>query len=338
MPTTADVEHLAEDVQRLRVSWRKMNNFTNSFATIWFARKQEFDAGQYPGWTFAFWLGQKVGLPEASITKMLYAHSAILAGEHQEAVEAAVREQKAQEAQAKAAEKARQEQEKAIRRAIKDDARRSQAAWDEYQTETKIEPHVKEHKHEPEAPKTAMQDSGNAALTVPVQPASPELTAHCEQCNKSMEKKRKTKRFCSNACRAAHNNARVKPPVTNAKLADLLAEFRVLEQQQEAEIKDLERKHNDEAFELKREHHIARGRLCLLMNQMVAAGQAGIDPETSGAWRWVDWCEVFLGRSKSVANREIDAYRLSRGKRSRTNIDLFQYVADEADSAARSAA
>jgi hypothetical protein len=122
MVDKANVEHLADAVMQLRQRWKKMNDYTASFATLWFEQKEHFDSGRYPGWTFAMWLGQRVGLPEASITKMLNIHNAALAHEHKVAAERVAAEQRQREREEAEAVKAQ----RAVDRQAREEAREAQ--------------------------------------------------------------------------------------------------------------------------------------------------------------------------------------------------------------------
>jgi hypothetical protein len=92
---TAPVEHLDDKAQLLRVSWSKMHNYAASFATTWFELKKDFDAGQYPGWTFAMWVGQKAGFPEEGVNKILLALHRGIAAEYRAEAEQAERKRRA---------------------------------------------------------------------------------------------------------------------------------------------------------------------------------------------------------------------------------------------------
>ena len=197
MSVRANLDHLAEDVQRLRVSWRKMNNYVASFATLWFERKEDFESGKYPGWTFAMWLGQRVGLPEASITKRLRAHRQALAEDHIEAAEVAIQalrqaERNRVEAEKAAKAKARQERQAAAaaKKAQIEAAKAAKAAA------AKIVEKV--------APSVANRH-----------PASATPERGCERCGISLSGRTARARFCSDRCRKAIHKSGSKPTQAN---------------------------------------------------------------------------------------------------------------------------
>ena len=104
----ADVTDLDETAQRLRVSWRKANNYFASLASVLFDTKKQFDAGMYPGWTFETWLLRKAGLSEPYVMQQLKVFQRVISAEAREKVERATIEiaaRKRAEKQAVAAER-----------------------------------------------------------------------------------------------------------------------------------------------------------------------------------------------------------------------------------------
>jgi hypothetical protein len=83
-----DISELEFETQRLKVSWRKANNFFVSFSASWFELKKRFDSGEFAPWTFERW-SFKIGLPERQVMKYLSNYTKILAAEHAEQVAAA---------------------------------------------------------------------------------------------------------------------------------------------------------------------------------------------------------------------------------------------------------
>ena len=84
----AEIEELDETAQRLRIMWRKTNNYYASFASILFDTKKQFEEGRYPpDWTFSKWLLLKAGFFEEFIMKQLQVHSRVIHAEARELVE-----------------------------------------------------------------------------------------------------------------------------------------------------------------------------------------------------------------------------------------------------------
>jgi len=108
----ADIAELDEVAHRLRISWRKAHNLYASFSSQFWEVKKQFANNQYPGWTFAQWLGIKAGLSEDQIYKQQKVFSdLVLAGEDREKLAEENRKQEAEKRAAKlAAEKLRHEE------------------------------------------------------------------------------------------------------------------------------------------------------------------------------------------------------------------------------------
>jgi len=105
-----DISELDQDAMRLRVSWAKANNYHKSFATLFWEDKKKFDNNEYPGWTFAMWLGQKVGIFEDQVIKKLKTYDNVIASEEREKTAAENRRLEMERLEAR--KKALEEQEK----------------------------------------------------------------------------------------------------------------------------------------------------------------------------------------------------------------------------------
>ena len=114
----AEIEELDDTAQRLRVLWRKTNNFYASFASILFDTKKQFEAGAYPGWEFDSWLFQKAGLPEAYVMQQLKVFSRVINAEARDKVEQAVIRQAVEKRKAKQAREAEKQAEMTEKRAV----------------------------------------------------------------------------------------------------------------------------------------------------------------------------------------------------------------------------
>jgi hypothetical protein len=95
-PDESIVTSLDEDAHRLLISWKKLNSYAASFAKLWYDTKRRFDAGEFPGWDFDFWVLTRAHLSVEYPTKLMSSFERSIAGELREQ---ATREKYLQQAQ-----------------------------------------------------------------------------------------------------------------------------------------------------------------------------------------------------------------------------------------------
>jgi hypothetical protein len=257
---TASVEHLDDKAQVLRVSWRKLHNYAASFATTWFDMKKIFDAGEYAGWTFAMWAGQKAGLPEEGVNKILLALHRGIAAEHRVEAEQAERARRA----ALEVERQRKREEAAAKK---------QAATQE-----------RERKRREVAARqaaTAAKKGAAAAKAEIVEKISPAVAA--KHPGAVPQKRRRGRQRDPNSRHAIYmreRRARLKRelesrPPANGTLTQLLAECSAIDEN----------------------HPVALGQRYVAMRDICLRGEAGTD-EDSKLWTWTKWSAFYIKRSR----------------------------------------
>jgi hypothetical protein len=117
----SDITELDETAQRLKVSWRKANNYYASFASQLLEIRRQIESGAYGSeWTFSGWLLKKAGLFESQVMTQLKVFSRVIAAEEREKIEQAnieIAVQKRAEKRAAAAAVAQRKNERAIAKA-----------------------------------------------------------------------------------------------------------------------------------------------------------------------------------------------------------------------------
>ena len=83
----SDVSELDQTARLLQVSWNKANNYYVSFAKSFLETKKRFDSGEFPGWTYAMWLGQKAGLMESQVLKQLKNFNNVISGDDNRSID-----------------------------------------------------------------------------------------------------------------------------------------------------------------------------------------------------------------------------------------------------------
>jgi hypothetical protein len=100
------IEELDDIAHGLHVKWRKANNYFNTLAQDVFAVRKRFEAGEFPGYTFAGWLSSK-GFSEKFLMQQFLLFKRILAEEEREKVMQINEELNRAQRQAAAAERER---------------------------------------------------------------------------------------------------------------------------------------------------------------------------------------------------------------------------------------
>jgi hypothetical protein len=265
---TVSVENLDDKAQLLRVSWSKMHNYVASFATTWFELKKNFDAGKYDGWTFAMWVGQKAGLPEEGVNKILLALHRGIAAEHRVEAERAERDRRA----AFEVERQRRREEAA--------AKRQAAAQEREQKRQEIA-----------ARKAAVvaRRKTAAAKAVIVERVPAAVAAK----HPGAAKRSRGGQGDPNSPRAVYmheRRARLKRelqshPPANATLAQLLTECSAIDEN----------------------HRVALGQRYAAMRDICQRGEAGKD-EDSKLWTWPKWSKVYIKRPQNDILHCIEDY------------------------------
>lgn len=120
-----DISELDDLGNRMRVMWRKANNFYTSFAGDLLNVREALQSGEYgDDWNITKWLALKAGLFESTVIAVLKAHQNALADEEREKLVVAERERK----QAIQAEKEAEKRDRAEKRAVRAAERASAAA------------------------------------------------------------------------------------------------------------------------------------------------------------------------------------------------------------------
>jgi flagellar biosynthesis GTPase FlhF len=116
-----DIADLDDIGQKLRVTWKKANDFMASFARDYFIVAQELKSGKYGNdWNMAKWSAHKIGVFESSIVRRLKAHADALADDERQErdrIEAEQQRAKRIERQAQQAEKEQKRQRRAVEQA-----------------------------------------------------------------------------------------------------------------------------------------------------------------------------------------------------------------------------
>jgi len=126
-----DISELNETLNKLRVTWRKANNFFATFAVTYIEAKDLIDSGAFGSeWTSARWL-RTGGLNEPFLIKMLVQFKLGLAAEERDRVEAEHQQHQKEKRSTQAAEKAKREKEREARRVAAEAAKAAQQAAEE---------------------------------------------------------------------------------------------------------------------------------------------------------------------------------------------------------------
>lgn len=143
-----NIKDLDEPGQRLKVLWAKANNFFNNFTLEYLPIRESLVKGEYGSdWTNVnTWMLRKVGISDQTVFDALNAFKRSYAASEREQLEQLEKERiavKRREKEEKAVEAARLQRERAIAQLAKNAAaenkKRSQAAWDAWKAEVKVE-------------------------------------------------------------------------------------------------------------------------------------------------------------------------------------------------------
>ena len=116
-----DINELDDQAHRLRIEWRKSNQYFVTFTRDLFDLRDRFQRGEYEGWTFGQWLAQKAGLFEDQVLRRIKLFELALAGDERDRLVSA-------EVQLKAAKAAKLQAERAQREAERQQRRQEEAA------------------------------------------------------------------------------------------------------------------------------------------------------------------------------------------------------------------
>lgn len=253
-----DIEELDDTAQRLRVSWRKANNYYASFAREMLEVKQAIDSGAYGSeWTFSKWMLKKAGLFENQVMAQLRVFSRVIAAENRDKIEAENR-------RAIAEKKAAAEREAAARRTA---AAEKRAAAAERRA-------VKEHQKRQKAAFLAEQRASAAAAKQDAQDAKKHRGAKAREEQRN-QARREYKRRWDQERKQKAMAAAVPATSDNAELARLLDECRGIEKTCRIDL----------------------GRRYAAMKLIVETQQAGKDANGKH-WTWLKWAKLHIQRSR----------------------------------------
>ena len=200
-----DIEELDETAHRLRVTWRKANNFYTSFVSQFFDIKKEFaDLPFGPEWTFQRWLLRKGGMFEDQILTQLRSHMKTAAEEDCKRVEeenqriaaekrTAAMRQAAEKRAAVSERRAASQHRKREQQAIKDAARAEKEAARLEAEAAKIEAaevkkreikSAKAKKRYAEKKRAKAAEIKDNAVTTVAAPTNPKLVEHLANCER----------------------------------------------------------------------------------------------------------------------------------------------------------
>lgn len=116
-----DIADLDDIGQKLRITWKKANDFMASFARDYFIVAQELKSGKYGNdWNMAKWSAHKIGVFESSIVRRLKAHADALADDERQERDRVEAEQQRAKQVKRQAQQAEKEQKQQARQAEKE--------------------------------------------------------------------------------------------------------------------------------------------------------------------------------------------------------------------------
>lgn len=289
-----DIEELDDTAQRLRVSWRKANNYYASFAREMLEVKQAIDSGAYgPEWTFSKWMLKKAGLFENQVMAQLHIFSRVIASENRDKIEAEHR-------RAIAEKKAAAEREAAARRTA---AAEKRAAAAERRA-------AKEHQKRQKAAFLAEQRANAAAAEQAAQDAKKHRGAKAREEQRNKERREYKRRWDQERKQQA---MAVAVPATsdNAELARLLDECRTIEKTSSAQ-----------QAAVAKTSRVDLGRRYAAMKLIVETQQAGKDANGKH-WTWIKWAKFHIQKSRADINKCIVEFGASCAISHDENVVVF---------------
>lgn len=132
MPEYADISELDDRANYVRVTWRKMINYASTFTKEIHEIEEIFKSGKYgPQWTFARWLGAKCGMSERTTYRVIAELHKVASDDQRERTQNKLAEVRRLKAQLIADRRATQ----LAWNDWVDTSKAAQDAWDQYQKE-----------------------------------------------------------------------------------------------------------------------------------------------------------------------------------------------------------